>query len=154
MARGVDSAAHRGALEADGVTVAVFGCGVDVIYPPEHRALAERICERGALVSEFDPGMPPLKSNFPRRNRIISGLSLAVVIVEAAERQRFAHHGGLSRSSRGAPCWPCRATSSEAGTAGRTRCCATVQSWSSVRTISWRRSLQGLGIWDQGECWQ
>ena len=55
MARGVDSAAHRGALEAGGVTVAVFGCGVDIIYPREHEALAERICERGALVSEFPP---------------------------------------------------------------------------------------------------
>ena len=85
MARGVDSAAHRGALEADGITVAVFGCGVDVIYPPEHRELAKRIAERGALVSEFPPGMPPLKNNFPQRNRIISGLSLAVVIVEAAD---------------------------------------------------------------------
>jgi DNA processing protein len=85
MARGVDSAAHRGALEADGITIAVFGCGVDVIYPPEHRALAQRIAERGALVSEFAPGMPPLKFNFPQRNRIISGLSLAVVIVEAAD---------------------------------------------------------------------
>jgi DNA processing protein len=85
MARGVDSAAHRGALEGGGITIAVFGCGVDVIYPPEHRALAARIAERGALVSEFPPGMPPLKPNFPQRNRIISGLSLAVVIVEAAE---------------------------------------------------------------------
>ena len=85
MARGVDSAAHRGALEGGGITVAVFGCGVDVIYPAEHRSLAEHIAERGALVSEFAPGMPPLKSNFPQRNRIISGLSLAVVIVEAAE---------------------------------------------------------------------
>ena len=85
MARGVDSAAHRGALEGGGLTLAVFGCGVDVIYPPEHRGLAERILERGALVSEFPPGMPPLKYNFPQRNRIISGLSLAVVIVEAAE---------------------------------------------------------------------
>ena len=85
MARGVDSAAHRGALEGGGTTVAVFGCGVDVIYPPEHRALAERICEHGAIVSEFRPGTPPLKSHFPRRNRIISGLSLAVVVVEAAE---------------------------------------------------------------------
>ena len=85
MARGVDSAAHRGALEVGGITIAVFGCGVDVIYPREHRGLAERILERGALVSEFPPGMPPLKCNFPKRNRIISGLSLAVVIVEAAE---------------------------------------------------------------------
>jgi DNA processing protein len=85
MARGVDSAAHRGALEGGGITIAVFGCGVDVIYPAEHRGLAERIAERGALVSEFAPGTPPLKSYFPQRNRIISGLSLAVVIVEAAE---------------------------------------------------------------------
>ena len=86
MARGVDSAAHRGALEADGITIAVFGCGVDVIYPREHRGLAARIAERGALVSEFPPGTPPLKAHFPQRNRIISGLSLAVVIVEAAEK--------------------------------------------------------------------
>jgi DNA processing protein len=85
MARGVDSAAHRGALDGGGLTVAVFGCGVDVIYPKEHRALAERIAERGALISEFAPGMAPLKSNFPQRNRIISGLSLAVVVVEAAD---------------------------------------------------------------------
>ena len=86
MARGVDSAAHRGALDGDGMTIAVFGCGVDVIYPREHEALAERICERGAIVSEFPPGTPPLKGHFPQRNRIISGLSLGVVVVEAAER--------------------------------------------------------------------
>jgi DNA processing protein len=86
MARGVDSAAHRGALEGGGITIAVFGCGIDVIYPAEHRGLADRILERGALVSEFPPGTPPLKAYFPQRNRIISGLSLAVVIVEAAEK--------------------------------------------------------------------
>jgi DNA processing protein len=86
MARGIDAAAHRGALEAGGATVAVFGCGVDIIYPREHSSLAQRICERGALVSEFPPGTPPRREHFPQRNRIISGLSLAVVIVEAAER--------------------------------------------------------------------
>lgn len=86
MARGVDSAAHRGALDGDGITIAVLGCGVDVVYPREHAALAARICERGALISEFPQGTPPYKGNFPQRNRIISGLSLAVVIVEAAER--------------------------------------------------------------------
>jgi DNA processing protein len=86
MARGVDSAAHLGALDADGVTVAVFGCGVDVIYPPEHRQLASRICARGALVSELPPGTTSLPAYFPQRNRIISGLSLAVVVVEAAEK--------------------------------------------------------------------
>lgn len=85
LARGVDSAAHRGALEAGGVTIAVFGCGVDIIYPAEHHALADRILERGALVSEFPPKTPPLKRYFPQRNRIISGLALAVVVVEAAE---------------------------------------------------------------------
>lgn len=86
MARGVDSAAHAGALDGGGVTIAVFGCGTDVIYPPEHARLAGHICERGALVSEFPPGTPPLPAFFPQRNRIISGLSLAVVIVEAAEK--------------------------------------------------------------------
>jgi DNA processing protein len=85
MARGVDSAAHRGALEGGGVTIAVFGCGADIIYPREHAALANSICERGALVSEFPPGTRPLKGHFPQRNRIISGMSLAVVVVEAAE---------------------------------------------------------------------
>ena len=86
MARGVDSAAHLGALDGGGATIAVFGCGADIIYPPEHARLAEQICERGALVSEFPPGTPPLPAHFPQRNRIISGLSLAVVIVEAAEK--------------------------------------------------------------------
>lgn len=86
MARGVDSAAHQGALDGGGATVAVFGCGVDVIYPREHARLADRIRGRGALVSEFPCATPPLPPYFPQRNRIISGLSLAVVVVEAAEK--------------------------------------------------------------------
>jgi len=86
MARGVDSAAHEGALDGGGVTVAVFGCGIDIIYPREHAALAARIRAAGALLSEFPPDTPPLPAYFPQRNRIISGLALAVVIVEAAEK--------------------------------------------------------------------
>ncbi len=86
LARGVDSAAHRGALGADGVTVAVLGSGVDVIYPAEHAGLATAIAGCGAVVSEYPPGTPPLKQYFPSRNRIISGLCLGVVVIEAAER--------------------------------------------------------------------
>lgn len=85
LARGVDAAAHEGAL-ATGATVAVLGCGVDVVYPPEHDALASRVHQSGALVSEFAPGTAPRRHHFPLRNRIISGLSRAVVVVEAAER--------------------------------------------------------------------
>jgi DNA processing protein len=86
LARGVDSASHRGALSAGGDTVAVLGSGVDVIYPPEHARLAAEIADHGAVVSEFVPGTVPAPFHFPARNRIISGLSLAVVVVEAAEK--------------------------------------------------------------------
>lgn len=85
LARGVDSSAHRGCLDASGTTVAVLGSGVDRIYPAEHRDLASTICRKGALVSELGPGGPPLPEHFPLRNRIISGISLAVVVVEASE---------------------------------------------------------------------
>ena len=86
MARGVDSASHRAALAAGGRTAAVLGSGVDVIYPPEHDRLAGQIAGSGVVLSERPPGSPPLAFHFPARNRIISGLSLATVVVEAAER--------------------------------------------------------------------
>ncbi|MGH9326609.1 MAG: DNA-processing protein DprA [Terriglobia bacterium] len=85
LARGIDSASHRGALEARGKTVAVLGSGIDVIYPRENKKLAERCIENGALISEFPLGTPPAPENFPIRNRVISGLALGTVIVEAAE---------------------------------------------------------------------
>lgn len=86
LARGIDSAAHRGALRVGGRTLAVLGSGVDVVYPPENRRLAAEIAERGALLSQFAPGTPPLPHHFPTRNAVIAGMSLAVVVVEAAER--------------------------------------------------------------------
>src|SRR5712692_8771917 len=86
LARGIDAAAHRGALGAGGRTVAVLGNGLDVIYPPENRGLAIEIERAGALVSQFPPGTLPLPHNFPTRNRTLAGLALGVVVVEAAER--------------------------------------------------------------------
>ena len=86
MARGVDAAAHRGALAAGGPTVAAWGTGPDRVYPPEHADLAEEIAGRGCLVTEYPPGTPPLPHHFPERNRIIAGLAEAVIVVEADER--------------------------------------------------------------------
>ena len=86
LARGVDGEAHRGVLDAGGVTVAVLGCGIDRDYPAAHAALAQRICERGLVVSEYEPGVEPAPWRFPARNRIIAGLAAATVIVEARER--------------------------------------------------------------------
>jgi DNA processing protein len=86
LARGIDGAAHRGALDVEGRTIGVLGSGVDVIYPAEHRGVAQAMRERGLLVSEFPPGTRPYPNHFPLRNRLISGLSRAVVVVEASER--------------------------------------------------------------------
>jgi DNA processing protein len=96
LARGIDSAAHRGALRAGGRTVAVLGSGVDVIYPPENRRLAGEVEASGAIVSQFAPGTRPLAGYFPARNRVIAGLSLGVVVVEAAEKSGSLITAGLA----------------------------------------------------------
>jgi DNA processing protein len=95
LARGVDGAAHQGTVEVAGRGIAVLGCGLDVWYPPEHRSLGEELLARGGgIVSEYPPGAPPLGWRFPPRNRIISGLAAAVVVVEAAK------HGGALITAR------------------------------------------------------
>ena len=101
FARGIDTAAHRGALAAGGRTIAVLGCGVDVTYPPENRKLVGQVLERGALISQFPMGTPALPGHFPLRNRTIAALTLGTIVVEAAERSgaliTAGHAGELGR---------------------------------------------------------
>ena len=86
MAKGVDGMAHRGAIDAGGVTVAVTGCGIDRVYPSEHKSLMQEILKKGAVITEFPPFTPPMGRNFPIRNRIVSGLSLGTLVIEAPDK--------------------------------------------------------------------
>jgi DNA processing protein len=152
FARGVDTAAHRAALAAGGRTIAVLGAGIDVVYPPENVALAREIVARGALVSQFPPGTPPLPYNFPTRNRTLAGLALAVIVVEAAERSGSLITAGFAADlGREVFAVPGKITApTSAGTNGLLRDGATlVERWSDVvqeLPEPWRRRVRAAAV--------
>ena len=152
LARGIDTAAHRGALAAGGRTIAVLGHGIDVCYPPENRALADEIAAHGALVSQFFPGTEPRAWRFPERNRTLAGLALGVVVVEAAERSgALITAGAAADFGREVYAVPGRITSdSAAGPHGLLRDGATlVRSWMDIvqeLPSPWRNSVREARI--------
>jgi DNA processing protein len=99
LARGIDTWAHRGAMEAGGRTIAVLGCGIDSVYPAENRALSVQIAKQGAVISEFPPGTSALRQNFPMRNRIIAGMTLGTLVVEAGEKSGSLITAGMALDS-------------------------------------------------------
>jgi len=148
LARGIDIAAHRGALAAGGRSVAVLGSGIDVLYPPEHEEEACLMVDRGAVISQFARGAPPLPAHFPVRNRVIAGLSLAVVVVEAAERSGALITAGLAGDlGREVMAVPGRATSAQSWGAHRLlrEGAALVESWQDVVAQLPRRWQECLG---------
>jgi DNA processing protein len=151
LARGIDTAAHRGALDAGGRTIAVLGHGLDICYPPENRGLGARIEAAGALVSQFVTGTRPHPWHFPARNRTIAGLSLGVVVVEAAERSGALITAGLAADlGREVYAVPGRVTNETArGPHGLLRDGATlVRSWMDVvqeLPPSWRSAVRDVG---------
>ena len=151
LARGIDTAAHRGALDAGGRTIAVLGHGLDICYPPENRALSARIEAAGVLVSQFVTGTRPHAWHFPARNRTIAGLSLGVVVVEAADRSGALITAGLAADlGREVYAVPGRVTNETArGPHGLLRDGATlVRSWMDVvqeLPPSWRSAVRDVG---------
>lgn len=150
LARGIDTAAHRGALAAGGRTLAVLGHGIDVVYPPENRGLAREIEQRGALLSQFPPGAPPRPGHFPARNRTLAGLALGVVVVEAGERSGALITAGFAADlGREVFAVPGRVTSAQSRGANRLiqDGATLVQTWTDiVRELPhpWRRALDGV----------
>ena len=152
FARGIDAAAHRGALAGGGRTIAVLGSGTDVIYPPENRELALEVEQSGALVSQFSRGAPPQPFNFPIRNQTIAGLALGVIVVEAAERSgaliTAGHAGELGREVFAVPG---RITSETSRGANRLiqDGAKLVQDWTDVVSElpeEWRRMIRGATV--------